>query len=385
MSESKLQFRVGLFVIAAMIAGVGLLLRFGELRWAWEEYYTVAVHFEEAPGVHPDTIVRKSGVAIGHVKQLYFDDQRGGVTVVLNIQKRHQLREDSRPRLTLSLLGDASVEFSPGLSPKTLPPGTQLTGEMPANPLDLVNQIQTRMDKTLTTFEDTSREWQQVAAHLNNVMETNRGNIDVVVERAAESLHEMTVAMRNVNQMFGNPELQRALQETANGLPDLVRETRATIVAAKGAVSKADQALGNLAQATAPLARESDQLAVSLQRSLGNLEVLLAEMSRFAKVMNDEDGTLKLLATDPELYRNMNRSAGSMDTLLRNLQPVLVDLRILSDKLARHPELLGVSGALNGSNGLKSPEEAATTTKSTAPTRPAPLRTATPGTRFSRN
>lgn len=378
MSENTLQFRVGLFVIVALAVGVGMIVRFGEARWIWEEYYTVAVHFEEASGVHPETSVRKNGVAIGHVKELYFDEEKGGVTVVLNIQKRHTLREDSRPRLVLSLLGDATVEFSPGTSSKLMSPGTQLAGEMPMNPFDVVNQMQKRVDKTLTAFEDTSREWKLVASNLNGVMDTHRGSIDKVVERAAESLHELSLAMHNINQMVGDPQLQAALRETAQGLPQMVTDTRDTIRAAKGAVTKAEQALGYLSQATAPLAKESGQIATGLSRSLGNLEVLLAELGRFAKVMNEEDGTLKMLATDPDLYRNLNRSAGSLDTLLRNLEPAMADLRVLSDKLARHPELLGVSGALNGSNGLKAPAEAAAKN-------PAPTRTANQGVRFPRN
>jgi len=31
---------------------------------------------------------------------------------------------------------------------------------------------------------------------------------------------------------------------------------------------------------------------------------------------------------------------------------------VFSDKVARHPELIGVSGALRGSSGLKYPEDA---------------------------
>lgn len=54
------------------------------MRWMWDEYYTVAVHFEEeAPGVHPQTGVRKNGVPIGHVRELFFDDKSGGVTLLL--------------------------------------------------------------------------------------------------------------------------------------------------------------------------------------------------------------------------------------------------------------------------------------------------------------
>ena len=47
MSDNQLQFRVGLFVIAASLTAVGLVMRFGEMRWMWEEYYTVAVHFDD--------------------------------------------------------------------------------------------------------------------------------------------------------------------------------------------------------------------------------------------------------------------------------------------------------------------------------------------------
>jgi phospholipid/cholesterol/gamma-HCH transport system substrate-binding protein len=42
--------------------------------------------------------------------------------------------------------------------------------------------------------------------------------------------------------------------------------------------------------------------------------------------------------------------------LVRNLEPVLKDLREFSDKVARNPELLGVGGAVRPSNGLKDNE-----------------------------
>ena len=34
-------------------------------------------------------------------------------------------------------------------------------------------------------------------------------------------------------------------------------------------------------------------------------------------------------------------------------KPIVRDMRIFSDKVARHPELIGVGGALKGSSGLK--------------------------------
>ncbi|MCA9023317.1 MAG: hypothetical protein KDA74_24380, partial [Planctomycetaceae bacterium] len=51
------------------------------------------------------------------------------------------------------------------------------------------------------------------------------------------------------------------------------------------------------------------------------------------------------------------RSASSLTVLLNNLEPIARDIRIFSDKIARHPEILGVSGAMKGSSGLKDATE----------------------------
>lgn len=360
MSENQLQFRVGVFVITAVLAAVGLVMRFGEMRWVWEEYYTVAVHFEEAAGVHPQTGVRKNGVPIGHVRELYFDDKQGGVTVVLNIQKRHTLRKDSKARLSVSILGDATVEFSPGTSTETLRAGSKIEGMSSANPLEMIAKMQARVDETLASFTSTSREWQKVAKNVNGVMDTHRGHIGRVVEEAAESMHQLTQTLKSANSIVGDPATQDGLRDTITALPAMVQETQAAIKSIRGAVAKADMALGNIAKVTAPLAERSESISTSLDKSLGSLEMLLAELSKFSRLLNDEDGSLRLMATDPELYRNMNRSASSLSTLLTNLQPVINDMRVLSDKLARHPELLGVSGAMKGSNGLKASDEKGT-------------------------
>jgi phospholipid/cholesterol/gamma-HCH transport system substrate-binding protein len=358
MSEGQLQFRVGMFVIVSILTAMGLVLRFGEMKWMWEEYYTIAVHFDEAPGVHPQTGVRKSGVPIGHVRELLFDDKEGGVTAILNIQKRHTLRKDSKARLSVSLLGDSTVEFTPGVSKETLSPSSRIEGEPSPNPMEIIARMQSRVDETLASFASTSKEWQRVAKNVNGVMETHRGHIGQVVEEAAQSMHELTQTLKSANTIMGDPQTISGIRDTLAAMPEMVQETQAAIKAIRGAISKADQALGNIARVTAPLADRSESISESLDKSLVNVESLLTDLSKFARLLTDEDGSLKMLATDPALYRNLNRSAGSLNTLLTNLQPVMDDMRVLSDKLARHPELLGVRGAFQGSTGLKTSEDA---------------------------
>jgi phospholipid/cholesterol/gamma-HCH transport system substrate-binding protein len=83
---------------------------------------------------------------------------------------------------------------------------------------------------------------------------------------------------------------------------------------------------------------------------------LMSELNRFAKLVNTKEGSLQKFASDPSLYDNLDRSSQSLSVLLRNVEPVLRDLREFSDKVARNPELLGVGGAVRPSAGLKDSE-----------------------------
>jgi phospholipid/cholesterol/gamma-HCH transport system substrate-binding protein len=65
------------------------------------------------------------------------------------------------------------------------------------------------------------------------------------------------------------------------------------------------------------------------------------------------DGTVQKLLGDPGLYNNLNDSALMVTRILPRLDRVLRDIEIFADKLARHPELIGIGGAIRPSTGIK--------------------------------
>jgi phospholipid/cholesterol/gamma-HCH transport system substrate-binding protein len=378
MTERQLQFRVGLFVVFAMAVGAGLIMQFGNLKDLLQETYPLAIHFEEVPGLHPGSPVRQNGISIGSVTDILPDDEQGGVLVVVKIQGQHSLRSDSQPRIARSLFGDAKIEFSPGKATQILPPRTRLEGRSAADPMQVVERMERSVNATLTSFEATSNEWRKVGSNLNELMDTNRGSLNEVIERTAgaldsfhltmqaasetfseagQALKTATSTLTNANSLITDPQLQKNLRQTAAALPALAEETRLTIVAARASMEQVSRNLDTIQQASLPLAQESGNIVRNLSGSLIQLEALLTEMNQFSKAINNNEGSLQKFASDPSLYQNLNRSAAELSALLTNLEPTLRDIRIFSDRVARHPELLGISGAMRGSSGLKEDSE----------------------------
>ena len=67
------------------------------------------------------------------------------------------------------------------------------------------------------------------------------------------------------------------------------------------------------------------------------------------------DGTLQKLMSDPSLYNNIDAASCQVLKMMPQLNRILEDFGTFADKLARHPEKLGLGGAVRPSDGLKSP------------------------------
>jgi phospholipid/cholesterol/gamma-HCH transport system substrate-binding protein len=365
MSERQLQFRVGVFVIFATVAMIVMVFEFGNLQNRLRPKYKVAIRFRSAVGISIGTPVRRNGVLIGSVTNVQFDDKGGGLVVHTEIKDGVRLWPDGHVRLVSSLLGDSAIEFSPGRSPKFLKDGDTVEGESAIDPLNMVGRMEQNVSNVIDSFEKTSREWQSVGHNLNQIIETNQGSLHDVVARAADALTQVTHTMKVMDEtleatsrLVADPRTQENLHRTLAALPTLTSETQKTLMVVRGAVQKMDENLSNLSDLTGPLSKRGVTLATHLENTLANMDLLTDQLAQFSKVLNSGDGSIRKLATDPDLYVNLDRSAQSAALLLRNLEPILRDLRVFSDKVARHPELIGVSGVLRGSSGLKYPEEA---------------------------
>src|SRR5690349_7979271 len=112
MNEQAIRFRIGIFVLAALILLAVMITLFGGFPNYFRQVDTFTIIFKDAQGVAPGTPVRRSGVRIGEVRSLALDNVTGNVQVVIQVDTGFNLRKGDRPTIVQGLLGgDTSIAF----------------------------------------------------------------------------------------------------------------------------------------------------------------------------------------------------------------------------------------------------------------------------------
>jgi phospholipid/cholesterol/gamma-HCH transport system substrate-binding protein len=83
------------------------------------------------------------------------------------------------------------------------------------------------------------------------------------------------------------------------------------------------------------------------------LGLLLSDLHSLTGQLRKEDGSFQKLLKDPALYQNLDDASFMLVKNLNHLDIIMRDLKVFSDKIARHPGELGVQGVFTKDKGLK--------------------------------
>jgi phospholipid/cholesterol/gamma-HCH transport system substrate-binding protein len=383
MNGKDIRFRVGLFVLGSLILLAFLITAFSGFPTVFKQYHRYTIVFPEAPGVSSGTPVRRSGVRIGEVDSVRLDEETGQVRVVISVDRHHILRRSDQAALVHGLLGgDTNIDFIPakpdGKPPDNtpIPPGEEVQGSARSD----VNTLLTQFSDILPPAQEALVELRKMAPELRRtndeiqVAAQNWGRLgeraDILLqtnqEKLVKTLESLNDTVNRINTVF-NDENQRNLSVTIKNVragtenlgniskntDEMIRESRQTIRRVNESITRTDDVLANLQQATKPMAERSASVMKNLDESTDKLNRTLSEVRELLRGMQGSDGTLHRLANDPALYNNLNDAALMMARIMPRLDRALRDLEVFADKIARHPESLGIGGAINPSRGLK--------------------------------
>jgi len=346
-------------VLAAALITAFLVARFGDLPLPGGGTYTIYVRFPRAPGVTQGSPVRMSGVQIGRVTSLELL-QPTGVRVVCEIDKNRTILDCDACWITsASVLGDAVLEFVP---PDRIPPGAKpidggteiINGRVAANPLEALSNLEPSLQVAMYAVRDAGNEVATTARNLNTTITNNQEQLPRIAQKTERALDQFTTAMTRINSLVDDPQTLQDLRQSFRDFPTLVRDANVTLGKANAAFDSmklaSDRASTNLASLenfTKPLGERGPQLVDNLDGSLANINELLEQLVVFTDNLNSREGTLGRLLNEDQIYRRLERTLANAEDVTAQLRPIMNDMRVFSDKIARDPRQLGLKGALD--------------------------------------
>ncbi len=128
MQAKGMEFTVGLFVVAGLLALAMLALKVGNIQVLNAgETYAVTADFNDIGSLKPKAPVTVAGVRIGRVARITVDPVTYRAIVTLDILKKYRFPRDSSASIqTAGLLGEQFVSLSPGGSRRDLKNGGKI-------------------------------------------------------------------------------------------------------------------------------------------------------------------------------------------------------------------------------------------------------------------
>jgi phospholipid/cholesterol/gamma-HCH transport system substrate-binding protein len=314
-SELGKKLRVGVFVLVALVAGIGLVYALGARARLFEPKYTVHADFTEVGGLNEGATVRLAGVQIGRVKRVNLPSEPGGkVRVDLSIAKRfaNRVRKNSVARIeTQGLLGDRIVELTVG----TADAAATHDGDV------IASRDPTDFGRILGQGAETMKNVAALADSLKATADTLRQS--KIIEDASATMASTRRVTDRVARMVDEVDKGRGW---AHALiyeePVALRKMNEVIVTTQRMLDRMDQGEGAAGVLTSP------QSTAAARR-------FVAAMDKFARVAEQpgaaDEGLVPALLFDPK-YKNV----------LEDLKVVAHNFREVSDRL------VGGKGTLGG-------------------------------------
>ncbi len=298
MDKSRLEIKVGLFVLIGLILLAGALIQFSKGTSLFHDTYELRLHAVNVAGIKQRAGVLLAGVEVGSVSQIKLAEDGRSVTMILRIYKEYPIYHDARFVIEQAgFLGDQFVSVIPTTnSLPLLENGADVPCQEPFNLQEVARSaagfIQ-RIDETAKKLDASVSDLRRVV--LNEQTLTNFAdainNSRLFSEQALGTVHDINalvatnsgqVTMAASNALFFSHELA-GLADSANTL--LATNGADISVAVKNvqASSEVLKKLMNDLQAGRGLAGtllQNEQVATNVQTITANLAITSSNLNR---------------------------------------------------------------------------------------------------------
>jgi phospholipid/cholesterol/gamma-HCH transport system substrate-binding protein len=366
MNERVMQFRIGMFVIVAGLVLTMLIVWFGESPALFRDRVYVVVHFLEAPGVAEGIPVRKSGIRVGEVTAIAFDDrphEPDGVLVTLALDPKYKIKTGSVPRVSRSLIGDVAIDLLPGTGPGMIATSINaahapiIEGTVAPDPAKALAAASEAFEKAGGTLASIDQAAKGIAA-----MTQGAKNVGDLMNTWNETGKQLSTAASGIDRFIKDNEGN--IQPALTNVRDVARKLNTTLdpktqESLKSAIQQFNSAAGRLDTSlthASPFFNDLGAPVTTVPKTdfgltVRQLNLIARDVRLLTQALSDgqgklnPNGSLQKMVLRGDLYDNINRMTTTVTDTFNGFRPVLALLRIFAEKISRDPSLIA-RGAL---------------------------------------
>lgn len=247
-------------------------------------------------------------------------------------------------------------------------PDLQKTNTELRNLLKSANDAFPDVKRTADDIGATARIWGRVGERVNVLLESNRDELDRGIKELVKAVERFNDILTRVTAVLSDENVRNVsatvknVREASDHLPSISRnadrlleESRGTLRRLDTTLQQAQQFMANIQAVTQPLSDRGGSITRNLDESLDKLNRTLTDVRALVQAVGESNGTVNLLLKDPSLYNHLDDAVLMVAKTLPRLDRILKDLETFADKLARHPEAIGLGGVVKPGSGLKEP------------------------------
>jgi phospholipid/cholesterol/gamma-HCH transport system substrate-binding protein len=298
MDKSRLELKVGLFVLIGLVLLAVAVIQFSKGTSLFHGTYALRLHAVNVGGLKERAGVLLSGVQVGSVSAIKLDEGGTNVTILLSIYKQYKIYGDARFVIEQSgFLGDQYVSVIPTANQKPpLQDGADVDCQEPFNLQEVARSASgflQRIDETAKKLDASVSDLQRVV--LNEQTLTNFSiavnNLRTITEQAMGTIGDINALIATngpqASLAFSNIVVfSEELTNLANSAGGILATNGADISAAVKNVESSTEVLKKImddlqsGKGLAGTVLQNGQLATNVQAIADNLSITSSNLNR---------------------------------------------------------------------------------------------------------
>lgn len=249
------------------------------------------VNYDRVDGLEVAAPVTIDGYKVGQVRDIEFNyEHPGKIKVLLALNPKLHLPQDTRAEIAQSLLSGASIALHLGSSQAMIEKGGEVTPMVAPDLMATVkDEIMPTVGNILPRVDSLMLNLNTLASHPSIYRSLNR------IEGITGNLYDGTMLLNST-------------------LGDIRQSTPTMFGRVNNIATNLDTITGDLRYFSATL-RD-----LPIDQSIQNVNELTERLIAFSNALNNEKSTLGLLMNDPELYNNLCKVSASVDSLILDIK-----------------------------------------------------------------